>query len=306
MARHVEGRGNETPRDLGRNAFVRVVRCALLRPLDVPGLALLAFRERVARARALRLRRRCLSDGGVPLPLHRVFLRGGLALRLSVLRHCRREPRALAGVVEQRRDTRHCSCTARAVSALAARARQPQEGSHATCSLFRFGTILAADAIEIIIQGVLGRLGCDLTGTRHPKKSCCGGVECVRSATPKRLSENISMISRADGEDFLDPSAESWSGNHIHGKACEQPHFCVQNCTGLLAKPVLRKLQHGRLCSVKVVTRKRLASRSFNARGAHTTTITSSELLSRSVCAVARGGGSALESATRAPSSDVD
>ena len=34
--------------------------------------------------------------------------------------------------------------------------------------------------------------------------------------------------------------------------------------------------------------------------------ITSSELLSRSVCAVARGGGSALEPAARAPSSDVD
>ena len=34
--------------------------------------------------------------------------------------------------------------------------------------------------------------------------------------------------------------------------------------------------------------------------------ITSSELLSRSVCAVARGGGSALEPATRASSSDVD
>ena len=53
------------------------------------------------------------------------------------------------------------------------------------------------------------------------------------------------------------------------------------------------------------VTRKRLASRSFSARGAHTT-ITSSELLSRSVCAVARGGGFALEPAARAPSSDVD
>jgi hypothetical protein len=35
-------------------------------------------------------------------------------------------------------------------------------------------------------------------------------------------------------------------------------------------------------------------------------TITSSELLSRSVCAVARGGGSALEPATRDRSRDVD
>ena len=53
------------------------------------------------------------------------------------------------------------------------------------------------------------------------------------------------------------------------------------------------------------VTRKSATPTCADTRGAHTT-ITSSELLSRSVCAVARGGGSALEPATRAPSSDVD
>ena len=48
------------------------------------------------------------------------------------------------------------------------------------------------------------------------------------------------------------------------------------------------------------------AARGGGARTTITITITSSELLSRSVCAVARGGGSALDPAARAPSSDVD
>ena len=54
-----------------------------------------------------------------------------------------------------------------------------------------------------------------------------------------------------------------------------------------------------------MVTRKTATPNRARTRVARTT-ITSSELLSRSVCAVARGGGSALEPAARAPSSDVD
>ena len=54
-----------------------------------------------------------------------------------------------------------------------------------------------------------------------------------------------------------------------------------------------------------VVTRKTATPNCARMRVARTT-ITSSELLSRSVCAVACGGASALEPAARAPSSEVD
>ena len=253
MARHVEGRGNETPRDLGRNAFVRVVRCALLRPLDVPGLALLAFRERVARARALRRRRCCLSDGGVPLPLHRALLRGALALRLSVLRRCRLEPRALAGVVEQRRDTRHCSCTARAVSALAARARQPQEGSHATCSLFRFGTILAADAIEVMHQVAEFRRRFNLTDAGQPRKNCRGDLERPMITALQRQCENVSIVT-AVRESLFDPRIELRFRSVFNREEREQAHFCVRERSWLLTEPALGELSRRRLCQRPVVS----------------------------------------------------
>ena len=247
MARHVEGRGNETPRDLGRNAFVRVVRCALLRPLDVPGLALLAFRERVARARALRLRRRCLSDGGVPLPLHRALLRGALALRLSVLRHCQLEPRALACIVEQRRDTRHCSCTARAVSALAARARQPQKRSSAVCCLAGFATVLAADAIEVMHQVAEFRRRFNLTDAGQPRKNCRGDLERPMITALQRQCENVS-IATAVRDGLLDPHIEPRPRNVINREGREQAHFCVRERSGLLAEPSFGELSRGRLC----------------------------------------------------------
>ena len=205
--------------------------------------------ESASRARALRRRRCCLFDGGVPLPLHHALLRGALALRLSVLLRCRLEPRALAGVVEQRRDTRHCSCTARAVSALAARARQPQKRSSAVCCLAGFATVLAADAIEVMHQVAEFRRRFNLTDAGQPRKNYRGRGDLERPMTTalQRQCENVS-IATAVRDGLLDPHIEPRPRNVINREGREQAHFCVRERSGLLAEPSLGELSRGRLC----------------------------------------------------------
>ena len=46
-----------------------------------------------------------------------------------------------------------------------------------TCSLFRFGTILAADAIEVMHQVAGFRRRFNLTDAGQPRKNCRGDLE---------------------------------------------------------------------------------------------------------------------------------